>query len=90
MKRKVTIRAGARFRYLWPHRLCHAIAVHEVDDGRLVVFKRWQSWERAWTYEVALEQQINDARFAVRDGNPIDRTDYEQLELPITGASPRG
>ncbi len=83
MKRKVSLKVGAKFRYAYGNRLCHVVGLVSVEEGRLVVYKQWERWCRAWSYHTELAKVIDQTRYSVRRSEPLYGNATDQLQLPI-------
>lgn len=83
LKRKISLRVGSKFRYLYRDRLCHVQGICSTDEGRLITYRWWSIANRRWVYEAALMDVINEARLSVRGAVPLYGRATDQLQLPI-------
>lgn len=83
MKRKIALKVGARFRYVYKDRLCHVMGICSTDEGRLITYRWWSIEKRRWRYEATLMDLINMGRLSVRNASPLYGDPTDQLQLPI-------
>ena len=83
MKRKVSLKVGAKFRYVYADRLCHVLGICSTDQGRVITYRWWSVEKRRWRYEAERMEVINWARRAVRGGKKLYEGATDQLQLPI-------
>lgn len=83
LKRKISLRVGARFRYVYRDRLCHVMGICSTDEGRLISYRWWSVENCRWVYEASLMDRINAARLSVRGAIPLYGRATDQLQLPM-------
>jgi len=81
MKRKVSLKVGQRFRYIYKDRLCHVLGICATDEGRVITYRWWSIEKRRWRYEAEKMDLINRARLSVRGAMPLYGKPTDQLDL---------